>query len=111
MDIPQLIARATDNVTVKRVFGEPVERDGALIIPVARVRGMAGGGGDGDPDAEGSGGGFGFTAGPVGAYSIRDGAVVWHPALDLNRVILGGQLVGVALLLTVRAIVRSRKGR
>ncbi|MBA3250698.1 MAG: sporulation protein [Geodermatophilaceae bacterium] len=109
MDIQQLLGRVTDSVTVKRVFGEPIERDGALLVPVARVRGVVGGGGDGEPDAEGSGGGLGFTARPVGAYSVRAGAVSWHPALDLNRVILGGQLVVVALLLTVRSILQRRR--
>lgn len=67
------LSRATHGVTVKRVFGEPIERDGTLLVPVTRVRGAVGGGGDGDgdPDAEGSGGGLGFTARPVGTYSAR----------------------------------------
>lgn len=108
MDVQQLLAKASDSVTVKRVYGEPVERDGTLVIPAAKVRGAVGGGGDGDPDAEGGGGGMAFTARPVGAYSVRNGVVSWHPALDLNRVILGGQLVAVALILTVRSIVRQR---
>lgn len=109
MDIDKLLARATDNVTVKRVFGEPIECAGGLLVPVAKVRGGVGGGGDGDPVAEGSGGGLGFTARPVGAYCLREGKVSWHPALDLNRVILGGQVVALALILTVRAIVQGRR--
>ena len=34
--------------------------------------------------------------------------MAWQPAIDLNRVILGGQLVAVALILAVRAIVKAR---
>lgn len=43
------------------------------------------------------------------AYSVRDGAVTWHPALDVNRIVLGGQLVVVALLFTVRSILNHRR--
>lgn len=107
MDVHQLMAQATDTITVKRVFGESIERDGTLVIPVAKVRGGVGGGGSA-PD-EAGGGGLGLLAAPVGVYSVRDGAVAWHPALDLNRIILGGQLVGVALLLTVRSILAHRR--
>ena len=36
--------------------------------------------------------GFGVSGRPVGAYVIKDGKVSWEPALDLNRIILGGQI-------------------
>jgi uncharacterized spore protein YtfJ len=94
-----------DALHVKRVFGEPIERDGALFIPAAKVRGGGGGGGD----SEGNGGsGFGLTARPAGMYVIRDGTATWQPALDLNRVILGGQIVGIVALLVLRAILKRR---
>ncbi|MEV7973129.1 hypothetical protein [Cellulomonas sp. NPDC089187] len=48
-------------------------------------------------------GGFGTHTRPVGVYVIRDGEVSWQPAFDLNRVILGGQIVG-ALIGTALAI-------
>ena len=87
------------------VFGEPIERDGALFLPAAKVRGGGGGGGD----TEGNGGlGFGLTAKPAGMYVIRDGVATWQPALDLNRVILGGQIVGIVALLVLRSILRRR---
>ena len=94
-----------DALHVKRVFGEPIERDGALFIPAARVRGGSIGGGDN----EGNGGsGFGITAKPAGMYVIRDGTATWQPALDLNRVILGGQIVGIVALLVLRSILKRR---
>lgn len=106
MDIQQLLSQATDSVTVKRVFGEPIVQDGALVIPVAKLRGGGGGGAGTKDDDSGSGGGLGFTASPVGVYVLRDGVLRWQPALDLNRVILGGQIVGVAFLLLLRSLLR-----
>ena len=82
---------------------------------MATVRGGGGGGtgSDGAGAAEGSGGGFGLVAHPTGVFVIRDGEVSWRPALDLNRVVLGGQLVAIVALLTIRSVVkrweRSRK--
>ena len=104
MEIQDVIAQARDTLTVKRVFGEPYEKDGVTVIPAARVQGGAGGSGE---DAQGSGG-FGLTARPVGAFIIRDGELSWRPAVDVNRIALGGQVVVIVALLTVRAIVRSR---
>lgn len=104
-----IIEKARDAMTVRRVFGDPYERDGVTVIPAAKVRGGAGGGGD----AEGNGGGgFGLSATPAGAYVIKDGAVSWQPALDLNRTILMGQIVAIVALLTVRSVVKAlAKGR
>ena len=74
-------------------------------LPAAKVRGGGGGGGD----TEGNGGaGFGITAKPAGVFVIRDGDAEWKPALDLNRVILGGQLVAIVAFLALRAIFRRR---
>ncbi len=110
MDVQDVIAQARDTLTVKRVFGEPYEKDGVTVIPAARVQGGAGGGSGEDPDRQGrgSGSGFGVIARPVGAFVIRDGDLSWRPAVDVNRIILGGQVVVVVALLTVRAIVKAR---
>jgi uncharacterized spore protein YtfJ len=94
-----------ENLKPDLVYGEAIERDGALFLPAAKVRGGGGGGGD----AEGTnGGGFGLTAKPAGMYVIRDGTASWQPAIDLNRVILGGQIVGIVALLVLRSIFRRR---
>jgi uncharacterized spore protein YtfJ len=110
VDVQEVIAQARDALTVKRVFGEPYEKDGVTLIPAARVQGGAGGGGGEGPDGQGkgSGSGFGVSAHPAGAFVIREGEVSWRPAVDVNRIILGGQVVAVVALLTVRAVVRAR---
>ena len=58
--------------------------------------------------ARGPGSGFGMTARPVGAFIIRNGELSWRPALDVNRIVLGGQVVAIVVLLTVRAIIKAR---
>jgi uncharacterized spore protein YtfJ len=110
VNVQEVLSGARDAMTVRRVFGEPYERDGVTVIPVASVMGGGGGGtGQDVGGASGSGGGFGIRARPVGAYVIREGAVRWEPSLDLNRIILGGQIL-VALLL-VRGMIRRRRRR
>jgi uncharacterized spore protein YtfJ len=110
MDVQDLIGQARDALTVKRVFGGPYEKDGVTIIPAARVQGGAGAGGGEDPEGQGtgSGSGFGMTARPVGAFVIRDGELSWRPAVDVTRIALGGQLVAIVALLTVRTIIKAR---
>ena len=49
-----------------------------------------------------------MTARRVGAFIIRDGELSWRPAVDVNRIVLGGQVVVVVALLTARAIVKAR---
>src|SRR5512132_543988 len=99
------------------MFGEPYKEDGVTIIPAARVQGTAGGGGGQDPQSQsqsqgqgqgqGSGSGFAIAARPVGAFVIRNGELSWRPAVDVTRIALGGQVVAVVALLTVRAIIKA----
>ena len=110
MEVQEVLAQARDSLTVKRVYGEPYEKDGVTIIPAARVQGGAGAGGgeDAQRQGRGSGSGFGVNARPVGAFIIRGGELSWRPAVDVNRIILGGQVVAGVALLTVRVILKAR---
>jgi uncharacterized spore protein YtfJ len=109
MEVQDVIAQARDTLTVKRVFGEPYEKDGLIIIPAARVQGGVGAGGGEDPQGQGKGSGSGFAinARPVGAFIIRDGELSWRPAVDVTRIALGGQVVAVVALLALRAIFKA----
>ncbi len=125
IDAAGLTRAVEDLLSVRRVFGEAYERNGVLVVPVAKVLGGTGSGygsgegGDGadGKDAgygsgEGGGGGFGVRVRPVGVYVLDDQGVHWRPALDLNRIILGGQLVGmVAFVALSRALRRHRRRR
>ncbi|MEV5410231.1 spore germination protein GerW family protein [Thermopolyspora sp. NPDC052614] len=110
MDTIELLGKAQDAVTVKRVFGEPITRDGVTVIPAARVAGGGGGGTgkqEGERPGEGTGGGFGIGATPAGMIIIKDGKVRWRPAIDVNKIIIGGQIVAIVALLTARAVTRA----
>jgi uncharacterized spore protein YtfJ len=106
MNVDELLRGARDAMTARTVFAEPIERDGLLIIPAAKVRG---GGGGGTDKQENGGGGFGLMAKPAGAYVVRDGQVTWQPAIDVNRLALGGQLVAIVALLVIRTWLKHRR--
>ena len=63
------------------VFGEPVQREGLTVIPVAKARfGFGGGAGSGAREGEegsGGGGGGGAYVTPVGFVEVRDGAAAF----------------------------------
>lgn len=108
MNVQQVIDTARDVLTVQRVFGEPYERNGTTVVPVAKVQG-GGGGGQGDgPDGKGAGGGGGIGVRPAGVYVIRGDQVRWQPAVDVNRVVLGMQVVAVVALIAWRSVTRAR---
>jgi uncharacterized spore protein YtfJ len=134
MALRDLVGNVTDSSSVRRVFGDPIEKDGVLVIPVATIRGAWGGGeGDmaaggrpagerpgteGEPRAEGErpdakpnatawGGGGAWSAGPAGAYVVKNGDVTWVPAMDANRTAMLGMLTGIVSLLVLRSIVRT----
>ena len=122
MDVENLLARAADNLSVRRAFGTAYEKDGMLIIPVAIVAGGGGGGtartqrgnsaarpGEGatehgatsqDPGRTDAGGGFGGLVLPSGAYVVRGDEVRWVPAVDVTIAVL-------ASLSLVRVLART----
>lgn len=111
MDVDKVIGGARDAITVKRVFGDPYEKNGLTVIPAARVFGGGGGGEGQGPggDGNGQGSGFGISAKPAGAYVISGDEVRWQPAMDVNHIVIGAQIVAIVALLTARAVVRARK--
>jgi uncharacterized spore protein YtfJ len=126
MDAENLLAKVSDNLSVRRVFGAAYEKDGMLIIPVAVVAGGGGGGtararrgnpaADGgsppeqgaathditpqDPGRTDAGGGFGGLVLPSGAYVVKGDQVRWVPAVDVT-------IVAIASLSLVRVLART----
>lgn len=106
MDPHELTKDVRDALSVRQVFGEPVERDGVTVIPAATVIGGGGGGAqlakDGEAEPQtGAGAGWGGLMWPAGAFEIREGRASWRPAIDLTRVLV------MALVLAI-AVVRAR---
>jgi hypothetical protein len=113
MELRELISGVRDAASVKRVYGDPYEKNGLTVIPAATIRG--GGGGDalaeGEEGESGRRGGFGMVARPSGAWIVEDGRATWKPAIDVNRVILGGQVVALTAIIVAGGIVRAQTRR
>lgn len=93
--IDDMVQGHRDAITVKRIYGDPYEKNGLTIIPAAKVMGGGGGGSGQAPDGSGEalGTGFGLVGKPVGAFVIRGDDVQWRPAIDVNRIIVGAFIV------------------
>ncbi|MGH3454893.1 MAG: hypothetical protein ACRDPQ_18900 [Nocardioidaceae bacterium] len=109
MKIDEVLTKANDSVSAKRVYAEPYQVDGVTVITAASVAG-GGGGGGGQDDAghEGGGGGFGVHGRPAGAYVVKDGRVQWVPAVDVHRIFFGLCAVAIAYLVTRSWTERAR---
>lgn len=92
----EIVTRVGDQLGIRRVFGEPVERDGLTVIPVAVA--IGGGGGGTGPDEQGTGAGFGGMVRGIGVYAIGNGQVRFIPAIDTTALAaLGVLLTGMVL--------------
>jgi len=113
----QTLDDARQSILGVRVFGEAYEVGDVTVIPVSVVRGGGGaGGGEGQgpndapavegsaPQGSGGGAGFGINARPVGVYVVKGGEVEWEPAVNRMAAVIGGQVVAVVALLTIRKI-------
>jgi uncharacterized spore protein YtfJ len=131
--VERMAERIGAKATVKAVFGDPIERDGITVIPVAKVRYGFGGGsgsgpvavgpgisaaetladettdaasGNGMTGGSGSGGGGGMTAEPVGYLEIGpDGAsfIPITPTMPSPGFLLAA---GATAALVLRALAR-----
>ncbi len=97
-----ILTRVGDQLGIRRVFGEPIERDGVTVVPVAVSFG--GGGGGNGPQDQGSGGGFGGMVRGIGVYSISNGQVRFVPAVDTTA-------LGAMLVLAVSVVTHARRRR
>jgi uncharacterized spore protein YtfJ len=95
-----------ERAQVSTVFGEPVERAGLTVIPVAKVRfGFGGGGGGGSgaregDEGSGGGGGGGGLVSPVGYIEVRDDGAAFKrisTAMDLLPLAAAASLAVLAL--------------
>lgn len=116
MDISGVIDKTQGVFGARRVFSDPVERDGTTVVFAARVSG-GGGAGEGvapgeQPGVEGkqsgTGAGFGLGAKPAGAFVIHGGKLRWQPAVDVNRIIRGGQMI--AAIAVIGGIITRLRG-
>jgi uncharacterized spore protein YtfJ len=114
--LERLGQQLTSSVTAQAVYGNPVERDGITIIPVARARyGFGGGGGGGTQKQEASGSGAGAGAGvsltPVGYIELREGRSRFRPIRSsvVPLVAVSGAIAWL-LLRSVPKLLSKRQG-
>jgi uncharacterized spore protein YtfJ len=110
MKAEELMGQVNDALQARRIFGDPYQKNGLTIIPVATVRGGWGGGAGqsaSPQEGQGWGGGGGVTARPVGAFVVKGDEVTWQPTVDVNRIVLVGQLVAIAAIVTVGMTIRA----
>ena len=104
MDLQNLLVGVQDALTVRRIFGDPVTVGQTTVIPTAAIGGGGGGGAEGDQ----GGAGFGLRGRPSGVFVLRGDQVSWKPAIDVNRVVLGGQFVAMSAMLLIASLVLRR---
>ena len=119
--LDRLAERLGGKAGAAAVFGEPIERGGVTVIPVARARwGFGGGSGRGknaeeSGEGSGEGGGGGAAVSPLGYIEIRDGEAAFHRIRDASSLlplvpVLIALGVSVMLILTGVARVRPSTG-
>lgn len=127
--VERMAERIGGKASVRAVFGDPIERDGITVIPVAKVRWGFGGGagrgpiavgpGTGAPASEamgdseiterggaGTGGGGGATADPIGYVEIGPEGANFRPitpAMPSPAFLLAA---GVTAMLVLRGLAR-----
>jgi uncharacterized spore protein YtfJ len=97
-----LAERIGGRLSASLIYGDPVERDGVTVIPVASAKFIIGGGGGSDPrkDQEGAGGGGGGTVTPVGYIELKDGRSRYVPTVHPARMfglVCCSVLAGIAI--------------
>ncbi len=112
-----IVAQLGGEASAAAVYGDPIERGGVTVIPVARI-GFGFGGGGGKEDGagnrrDGSGGGGGASAVPVGYIEIRDGEAVFKPIRTPAKeiVIPLALITGMTVVRIVATAMKRRKKR
>jgi uncharacterized spore protein YtfJ len=89
---------------VSSVFGEPIEREGLTVIPVAKARfGFGGGGGSGSREGDeggGGGGGGGALVSPIGYIELHDGSAEFRrisTPMDFLALVTAASVIAVAV--------------
>jgi len=106
--LERLVSQVGGHARVQAIFGDPVERDGTTVIPVARVRWGVGGGGGAAPEGSGSGGGGGVAAEPVGYIEITSAGASFRP---IPRAFGPAAFLGAAIAaaIVLRAVASLRR--
>ena len=86
-----LVERMQERFSAQIVYGNPIEKDGTVLLPAAWVAGGGGGGSASEESGDhGDGGGFGLLARPSGSWVVTSEGAQWVPAIDPTAILLAG---------------------
>ena len=112
LEAPDMLGRLADEVgasmKASAVFGQPIERGGVTVIPVAKAAWGFGGGSGGDEGSEGSGGGGGGVVSPEGYIEVRESGAEFKRIRETRLLVAG---VAAAVGLAGLALGRLSAGR
>lgn len=117
-----LAERVGATARASAVFGDPVEREGVTVIPVARAKWGFGGGSGGREGEEGAGGGGGTSVRPVGYIELHAGEARFRHISNRTQIAAVALVCGLsaaialsgpsaAIALSVARKRRAREGR
>jgi uncharacterized spore protein YtfJ len=111
---PSFLDRMAEKIglhaNAKAVYADPVEHDGVMVIPVAKLRWGFGGGSGRKQGKRGKGGGGGVQAAPLGYIEIKDGQTQFKPIRDpitLVPIVAVSGLAGWVILRSLRKLIRG----
>jgi len=95
-----LVERLQEKFSAHIVYGDPIEKDGTVLLPAAWVAGGGGGGSEGENEdgLERGGGGFGLFARPSGSWVVTADGAEWVPAIDLTAIVVVSSIVAMSVL-------------
>jgi len=117
--IQEIVDKVQENANVKVVFGEPIQQDGTLIIPVAKVAVYGGGAGGTGPDkrredttepagkdAAGMGLGLSIRTVPLGYIEVVDGEAYFQEIVDRTKLMMTGMVLAGLVTLVLGRLFR-----
>jgi uncharacterized spore protein YtfJ len=116
--LDRLVDRIGGRSGAQAVFGEPIERGGLTVVPVARLRWVIGAGEgsgpaegtEGGAQGSGSGGGGGAAADPVGYIEIGPSGAAFRPIVAPYPSPIFLLAAGVTAALILRGFARLLRG-
>ena len=118
--VEQIMSQLVNVAKADAVFGQPVERGNAIVIPCSEVSaglGMGSGSGPIDEKGNSTGGGYGAGGGargrPIAAIVVTSDGVRVEPIMDMTKIALAALSTGAFMLLwlgRLSRITRSDKG-
>lgn len=111
--LEELAHQVSINANARTIYGDPVDRDGVTVIPVAQA-GYGFGGGSGrkrlpEGSGEGVGGGGGGMVIPVGYIEIKNGQTRFRPTRDPLAVLPAVLAAAPLALLTIWRLAKFLK--